>query len=186
MSILLTQLISHYVYNLKNDKLQFVFELFRNCIIRRNINKNIQTTKIKEVIIVKNSKFIILLIAIIFILWSVFPKTNPLLKGFYQSEMIEGHIIQMLVRQEDNSFVEWIDNREVDRGTYEKLDEKSYRINSNSQDFKITLNDDNSFKIVIGKLNDGASFVMKNITTDDVRMSFGTFEDVDEYKSLLD
>ncbi|MBP1926754.1 hypothetical protein J2Z76_002624 [Sedimentibacter acidaminivorans] len=134
----------------------------------------------------KNSKLIILLIAIIFILWSVFPKTKPLLKGFYQSEMIGSHIIQRLVREEDNSFVEWINNREVDRGTYEKLDDKSYRINSNRQNFEITLNDDNSFEIVISKLNDGTPFIMKNITTDDIRYGFGKFEDVDEYKSLLD
>lgn len=152
----------------------------------RNISKNSQATKIEEVIAVKKSKLIILLIAIIFILWSVFPKTNPLLKGFYQSEMIGSHIIQMLVREEDNSFVEWIDNREVDRGTYEKLDDKSYRIKSNRQNFEITLNDDNSFEIVISKLNDGTTFIMKNITTDNIRYSFGKFEDVDEYKSLLD
>lgn len=134
----------------------------------------------------KKSKLIILLIAIIFILWSVFIKTNPLLKGFYQSEMIGSHIIQMLVREEDNSFVEWIDNREVDRGTYEKLDVKSYRIKSNRQNFEITLNDDNSFEIVINKLDDGTPIIMKNITTDDTRTSFGIFEDVNEYKSLLD
>lgn len=152
----------------------------------RNISKNSQATKIEEIIAVKKSKLIFLLIAISFILWNVFPKTNSLLKGFYQSEMIGSHIFQMLVREEDNSFVEWIDNREVDRGTYEKLDDKSYRIKSNRQNFEITLNDDNSFEIVISKLNDGNPFIMKNITTDDIRYSFGKFEDVDEYKSLLD
>jgi hypothetical protein len=142
--------------------------------------------QIEEVIAVKKSKLIILLIVIIFILWSVFPKTNPLLKGFYQSEMIGSHIVQMLVREEDNSFVEWINNREVDRGTYEKLDDKSYRIKGNRQNFEITLNDDNSFEIVISKLNDGTPIIMKNIRTDDFRQSFGEFKDVDEYKSLLD
>jgi len=135
---------------------------------------------------VKKSKLFILLIAIIFILCSVFLKTNPFLKGFYQNEMIGSHIIQMLVREEDNSFVEWIDNREVDRGTYEKIDDKLYRIKSNRQNFEITLNNDNSFEIVINKLDGGAPIIMKNITTDDIRYSFGIFEDVDEYKSLLD
>lgn len=134
----------------------------------------------------KKSKFVILTIAIILILWSVSYKTNPLLKGFYQSDMIGSHIIQMLVREEDNSFVEWIDNREVDRGTYEKLDDKSYKIKSNRQSFEIILNEDNSYEIIINKLNDGNSIIMKNITTDDHRTGFGKFGDVDEYKSLLD
>lgn len=134
----------------------------------------------------KKLKFIVLTIAIILILWSLFSKTDPLLKGFYQSEMIGNHIIQILVREEDNSFVEWINNREVDRGTYEKLDEKSYKINSNRQSFEIILNDDNTYEIVINKLNGGNPIIMKNITTDDHRIDFGKFEDVDVYKSILD
>lgn len=133
----------------------------------------------------KKSKLIILLIVIISVLWSLFPKTDPVLKGFYQSEMIGIHIIQMLVREEDNSFVEWIDNREVDRGTYEILDDKSYRIKSNRQNYEITLNNDNSFEIVINKLNDGNPFTMKNISSEDHNIGFGNFDDVDEYKSLL-
>lgn len=92
----------------------------------------------------------------------------------------------MLVQEEDNSFVEWINNREVDRGTYKKLEDNSYRFNSSKQSFEITLNDDNFFEIVINKLSDGNPITMKNITTDDTRTSFGKFEDVDEYKSLLD
>ncbi len=107
-----------------------------------------------------------------FYIMECFSQTNPLLKGFYQSEMIGSHIVQMLVREEDNSFVEWINNREVDRGTYEKLDDKSYRIKGNRQNFEITLNDDNSFEIVISKLNDGTPIIMKNIRTDDFRQSF--------------
>jgi len=135
---------------------------------------------------VKKLKLIIILIATIFILWILFTKKNLLLKGFYQSEMIEGYFIQMLVREKDNSFVEWIDNREVDRGTYEKLNDKSYRFKSNRQNFEITLNNDNSFEIVVKKLNDGNPIIIKNIKTDDVRIGFGKFEDVEEYKSLLD
>ena len=124
--------------------------------------------------------------AIILIVWSFLSKKNPPLKGFYQSGMIGSHIIQMLIREEDNSFVEWINNREVDRGTYEKIENNSYRLNSNKQSFQITLNDDNSFEIVINKLNDRNPIIMKNVRTDDTRTSFGKFEDVDEYKSLLD
>lgn len=132
----------------------------------------------------KKSKFIILSILIILILCG-FVFKNPNLKGLYQSE-VNGYNIQMLIREEDNSFVEWIDNREVDRGIYEKVDTNSYRIKSNKQSFEITLNDDSSFEIVINKLNDGNPIIMKNITTDDHRRNFGKWDDIDEYKSLLD
>lgn len=139
---------------------------------------------LKEVVVLKRSRLIILSIAIILILWGFISKTS-ILKGFYQSE-VNGYHIQMLIREEDNSFVEWIDNREVDRGTYEKVDTNSYRIKSNKQSFKIILDDDNSFEIVIRKLNDGSPIIMKNITTNDHRIVFGKWDDVDEYKSLLD
>ena len=93
----------------------------------------------------------------------------------------------MLFLEEDNSFVEWIDNREVDKGTHEKSENNSYRIKSNKQSLEITLNDDNSFEIVINKLNDGKPINMKNISTGDTSISFwDEFDDVDEYKTLLD
>ncbi len=137
-----------------------------------------------EVVVVKKSKLIILPIIIVFIVWG-FTSRNPTLRGFYQSE-VNGYHIQMLIREEDNSFVEWIDNREVDRGTYEKVDTDLYRIKGNKQIFELTLNNDNSFGIVINKLNDGNPIIMKNITADDHRISFGKWDDIDEYKSLLD
>lgn len=129
--------------------------------------------------------FIILAVVIIMILWWGYGFKKPELKGFYQKE-VNGYHVQILIRREDNSFVEWIDNREVDRGTYEKINTNLYRIKSNKQSFEIVLNEDNSFKIVINKLNNGNPIIMKNITTEDYRMSFGKWDDVDEYKALLD
>lgn len=138
-------------------------------------------------IVVKKLKLIILSMVIILILWRLLSKEDPHLKGPYQSEMIGNHIIQMLIREKDNSFIEWINNREVDRGTYEKIDTNLYRIKSNRQIFEVTLKDDNSFEIVINKLNDGKPINMKNISTNDTPIRFGDkFDDVDEYKALLD
>ena len=132
----------------------------------------------------KKTNFIVLLIVIALVIWG-FVSISPNLKGFYQSE-VNGYHIQMLIREEDNSFVKWIDNRVVDRGIYEKVDTNSYRIKSNKQNFEIILNGDNSFEIVINKLNDERPIIMKNITTDDHKVSFGNWDDVDEYESLLD
>ena len=136
-------------------------------------------------IIMKKLTLIILSLVIILILGECL-SIKPTLKGFYQSE-VNGYHIQMLIREEDNSFVEWIDNREVDRGSYEKSENNSYRIKSNKQSFEVALNDDNSFEIIINKLNDGKPINMKNISTDDTPISFwDKFDDVDEYKTLLD
>lgn len=133
----------------------------------------------------KKLTVIVLSIVIILISWG-YLSIRPTLKGFYQSE-VNGYHIQVLICEEDNSFVEWIDNREVDRGTYKKSENNSYRIKSNKQSFEITLNDDNSFDIVVDKLNDGKPINMKNISTDDIPISFwDKFDDVDEYKALLD
>ncbi|MTI71387.1 MAG: hypothetical protein FH751_14160 [Firmicutes bacterium] len=126
----------------------------------------------------------ILSIIIILILWR-YSYMQPTLKGFYQSE-VNGYHIQMLIREDDNTFIEWIDNREVDRGTYEKFENNSYRIKSNKQSFEIILNDNNSFEMIINKLNEGKPINMKNISTDDYMISFGKWDDVDEYIYLLD
>ncbi|MDR7856599.1 hypothetical protein [Tissierella sp.] len=135
----------------------------------------------------KRLKFLILFMVIILILWKLLSKEDPHLKGFYQSEMIGNHIIQIQIREEDNSFIEWIDNREVDKGTYEKVNANLYRIKSNRQNFEVELNDDNFFEIAISKLNDGKPINMKNVSNNDTLFSFGDkFDDLDEYKALLD
>ena len=108
---------------------------------------------------------------------------TPTLKGFYQSDRINNYHVQISI--DDNSFVEYIDNREVDRGIHEKLEERVYKLKSDKQDFQFALNDDNTFEITIKKLNDGEPILMKKIGS--VPTTFSTvFDDVDEYKALLD
>lgn len=56
---------------------------------------------------------------------------------------------------------------------------------SDKQHFEIALNDDNSFAIYVKKLNDGNPIQMKNVS--DIPTVFLTkFDDVDEYKALLE
>ncbi|WP_099353129.1 hypothetical protein [Fredinandcohnia onubensis] len=113
------------------------------------------------------------------------PNKTPLLKGSYQSEHVNGYIVQMTFQPEDHSFVEYIDNREVDKGTYEELEDGLYKINGELQEFEITLNNDNSFDVVVKKINDVKPITLKNV--DDTPVYIGTeFDDVDEYKSLLE
>jgi hypothetical protein len=110
--------------------------------------------------------------------------TEPILKGTYQSN-IQGndYVIQMTFQPDDNSYVEYIDNREVDRGTYEK-ENNVYNINSDLQNFNITLDTKDSFEIIIDKINKGNPIKLKKI--DDTPIYNTTeFNDVEKYKALL-
>lgn len=128
----------------------------------------------------------LLTLAIILMLYGCMSNSKPILKGFYQTEKdVNGYFIQISIHQDDNSFVEYIDNIEVDRGTYEKTENNTYIMKSDKQNFEIKLKDDNSFEIVIKKLNNGNPIQMNYI--DDIPMTFPQiFNDVDEYKALLD
>jgi len=128
-----------------------------------------------------------LALAIVFALLLVGCASNktPVLKGSYQSEHVNGYIVQMTFQPAEHSFVQYIDNREVDKGTYEELETGLYKMNGGLQEFEITLNSDNSLDVVVKKINDGKPITLINV--DDTPVYIGTeFDDVDEYKSLLE
>src|SRR5690606_33226382 len=97
---------------------------------------------------------------------------SPTLMGFYQSEPVNGYIIQMSFYPDDRRFVAYIDNREVEKGTYEKLDNDVYKLNGEVQEFEIRLNKYKSFDVIIKKLNDGKPISLKKIG--DTPVSIGT------------
>jgi hypothetical protein len=125
-------------------------------------------------------------LVIVLILVGCTPTIIPDLKGSYQSEREGvGYVLVLTFQQDDSSFVEYIDNREVDRGTFEKAENNVYTIKSDKQNFDVSLNAENSFDIKISKLNNGKPIQMKNI--DDTPIYFSTeFDDVDKYEALLD
>lgn len=110
---------------------------------------------------------------------------NPVLKGGYQSEHVNGYVVQLSFQPIDNSFIQYIDNREVDKGTYEQLDNGVYKINGEIQQFEITLNSDDSFEIIVKKLNDGKPITLENIGKTPIYFS-PKFDDVEEYRSLIE
>lgn len=108
------------------------------------------------------------------------------LKGSYQSERNGiGYVIEISIQPEDSSYVEYIDNREVDKGTYEKSENNLYRMKSDKRNFQMALKNDNSFKIIIKKLNNGKPIQMKNISNIPSYSSM-KYDDIDKYKALLD
>lgn len=91
----------------------------------------------------------------------------------------------MGIQPGDHTFAEYIDNREVGRGTYEEKSENVYSFKSAKQKFEIILTSEDSFEIVVNQLNDKKSIQLKNV--DKVPTHFSTdFDDVEEYKKLLE
>ena len=127
---------------------------------------------------------LVLAIVMVFQLIGCAYTNPPPLKGAYQSKHVNGFIVQMTFQPEDHSFVEYIDNREVDKGTYEDLGNGLYKINGELQEFELTLNRDNSFELVVKKLNEGRPIILINV--DDTPVYIGTeFNDAEEYKSFI-
>lgn len=111
-------------------------------------------------------------------------KTVPPLKGSYQSEQLDEHIVQMAIQPEEKTFVEYISNREVDRGTYEKKSDDTYLFKSDKQEFEVILSPENSFDIQIVQVNEGEPIELKNV--DKIPTYFTTeFSDVEDYEELL-
>ncbi|MDR5659885.1 hypothetical protein RH915_10330 [Serpentinicella sp. ANB-PHB4] len=130
--------------------------------------------------------FIVISIVTILIISACGSNIKPTLKGFYQTEKnVNGYFVQMAINHHDNSFILYIDNREVDSGIYKSVEDRVYRIKSDKQNFEITLNEDNAFEIFIKKINNENPILMRNISgiPTTVRTEF---DDVEEYKTLIE
>lgn len=111
----------------------------------------------------------------------------PPLGGNYNSGSIQedGTYIEIAIQPEENTFVEYISNREVDRGTYEEKSDNVYLFKGDKQEFEITLSSKDSFEVTVPQLNEGEPIELKN--TDKIPTYYLTeFDDVEEYKKLLD
>ena len=122
----------------------------------------------------------------IFILAGCTQAITPGLNGSYQSEREGvGYVFVLTFQEDDHSFVEYIDNREVDCGTYEKSGDHVYAIKSEKQNFDVSLNEQNSFEIRLRKVNNGEPIIKKHL--DDTPIYFSTeFDDVEQYEAMLD
>ncbi len=107
------------------------------------------------------------------------------LQGFYQSERINGYIIQVSFDKDIGEFVQFIDNRQVNSGTFESTGENTYSLTGNKVDYSIILKKNDSFDIIINQINDHELINLSN--SGKIPTSFLTqFDDIKKYKSLLD
>lgn len=111
---------------------------------------------------------------------------SVVLRGSYQSERTsDGHFVQISIYSDENSFVEYIDNREVNKGTFEIIEGKKYSLVGDKQTIEINLDKNNSFEITMKKVNDGNPILMKNLG--DLPAKFdSSFNDTEEYEKLLE
>lgn len=107
------------------------------------------------------------------------------LKGTYiSSNDNNNYIVQITVDKASNTFVEYIDQREVDRGDFIKNTNNTYTFKSTKQEFEIVLNRNNSFNIFIDKINGTEPITLKNST--DINTYFSTiFGDEDKFIELI-
>lgn len=133
-----------------------------------------------------NKKSIFILIPLTLIMLSLVScgNGNKKFKGTYISEEINGKVIQITINSEDNSFVEYINQRKVDEGSFKEKENNVYILEGNIQNFEITLNEDNCFNIFIKKISDEEPIELKN--SSEIITGYTTdFGDEEEYIELI-
>lgn len=110
---------------------------------------------------------------------------KPVFEGIYQNEKeVNGYFIQLAVDSQDNSFVLYINNRQVNAGTYKEEKDNLYAMNGNLQDFEVSLKKDNSFQFLNNKISKGNSIKLKNMGRETINFPI-VFGDEKEYEQLL-
>lgn len=106
------------------------------------------------------------------------------LKGTYISQDIKDKVIQISVDKSKKSFVQYINQRKVDEGTFKEKANNLYIFESELQSFEITLTKENEFDIFIEKVDDKNNIKLKN--SSDIPVYYSTnFEDEKEYIKLI-
>lgn len=94
-------------------------------------------------------------------------KTNPALQGFYQCEMKNGYSVQFSFENEEDTFVGYINNIEINKGTYEAMGDGKYILKGEKENLEITLDKEDYFNLdmknLSEKLNENKPIQMKNI-----------------------
>ncbi|MGL5415096.1 MAG: hypothetical protein ACRDAU_05510 [Clostridium sp.] len=112
-------------------------------------------------------------------------KGNVELAGTYNTNNTEGKNVIITVDDDEKTFVQYIDQREVDKGLVSEEEGNIYRLKSDKQEVEIKLNDNDSFDMVIKGVNEKGPINLKKLTTEKQYFST-TFGDEDEYKESID
>ena len=122
------------------------------------------------------------------LLWAIllifYERPMPTLGGSYQSEMIGGYIVQFAVQPQDNTFVQYIDCREVNKGSASDNGDGTYVFDGDVKDFTVTLKENNSFDLILVKLVENRVITLENISKVPIYIGM-TYGDEEAYKDYL-
>lgn len=111
----------------------------------------------------KTARITILLLCIALLLWGT--RVQPILVGFYQSDMVGGETVQMSVWREEAEFILFVSNKVVNTGTYVPEADNTYVCRGDAFDFTVTLAKDDTFSIRVPTVNGGEAVRMQNISS---------------------
>ncbi|WP_206459295.1 hypothetical protein [Anaerovorax sp. IOR16] len=132
----------------------------------------------------------VLIIAILAVMAAGCSNEDTQLGGFYQSDFIGSEIVQISVNSDNGEFVQYISSRQVNSGIYTKNKEGLYEFDGDVHSFTVTLIADDSFEVVIPKLNGDTPIKLSQISENkSVFTTIGgqeNYNDIEEYKDLLE
>ncbi|MGL4452279.1 MAG: hypothetical protein ACRCTZ_13940 [Sarcina sp.] len=108
-----------------------------------------------------------------------------ILKGTYENDRDKPFpLIQLTIDEDENTYVFYIEQREVERGKVIENDTRDYTFKSEKREFKVNLKEDDSFAIIAKGINNGEQIILTKAT--EVKQYFYTpFGDEEEYMELI-
>ncbi|MEA4987139.1 MAG: hypothetical protein VB095_03705 [Anaerovorax sp.] len=134
----------------------------------------------------------VLIIVILAVMATGCSNKDTQLGGFYQSDFIGSNsdIVQISVNSDNGEFVQYISSRQVNSGIYRKNENGLYEFDGDVHSFTVILNEDDSFEVVIPKLNGDTPIILNQINEDkSIFTTIGgqeNYSDIEEYKDLLE
>lgn len=110
-------------------------------------------------------------------------KENPIPKGIYESEKIHGYTVQMVIKDEWQ-FVEYIDSRPVQEGTYQE-DEEGYLFLGDQTEFAVQLSENGTLEFSISSIDRNQDLQLKK-TGGDPKQFEEITEGISHYRTLLE
>lgn len=102
--------------------------------------------------------------------------------GIYESEKIHGYTVQMTI-EEDGRFVEYIDSRPVQEGSYTKEDE-AYVFEGDQTTFEVTLTEENTLELFISSIDANYAIVLERTGSNPADFEEET-QGISNYRTLL-
>jgi len=115
------------------------------------------------------------------------PRPMPSFQGLYQSEQIDGYVVQLTAdgRNNNRSFSQYIDNRLVDQGVWTEGKDGSYHLQGEKNDVWLILSKEDTLTLSIPGIRRGEPILLQNVSK--APCYFGTgFDDVETYRKLLE